>query len=89
MLASIIGWLSQSWFGALINAGLQWWTRRKEAQTSAENAENSAIDSHQSDGAQSVADKTSADAQNAALDKLQQELDNPTPVVVVKPEEKP
>lgn len=88
MLATIIAWLSQSWFGQIVGLVISWFAARKAAQDNADSAQQSAENEHQNDGAQSVADKTSADAQNAALDKLEQQLDNPTPVVVTQ-EKKP
>lgn len=62
---------------------VNWWSGVQAAQTAATNAETSAEQQHSTDGAQSVEDKTSTDAQNAALDAVQQQLENPTPVVVV------
>lgn len=60
-------------------------------QTSAQNQANqntsvqSGIAAHNNDGAQSVADQLSTDAQIAALKKLDQQIDNPTPVEVAAP----
>lgn len=81
MLTAFIGWLSSS-FGSLMSLVIGWFTTQQQNQANANTAEQSAETSHQNDGSQSVEDKTSADAQNAALDKLEQQLDNPTPVTV-------
>lgn len=85
ILTAIMAFLSQSWIGQLVNIGINWWNARKAAQDGADSAQQTAETQHQADGAQSVADKTSADAQNEALDKLEQQIDNPTPVVVTPP----
>ncbi len=67
-----------------INLIVGFFQNRAAAQNSANTAENTAMSEHQSDGAQSVADKISGDAQLAALKKLADQMDNPTPVVVIK-----
>lgn len=59
-----------------------WWQGKAQAETDATNAEGTAETQHQNDGAQSVDDKDSADAQNTALDDLKEGLSNPTPVIV-------
>lgn len=84
ILTAILGWVSQSWFGQLVSAGLQWFQTKQQEQSAANTAEQSAESQHQSDGAQSVADQVSSDAQNAALDNIEKQLDNPTPVVVTQ-----
>jgi len=76
---TLAGWL---------NMILGFFQQRAANQTAANQAETAAEASHSGDGALSVAGKTSDDAQNAALDQLAQQLDNPTPIVVVKAEVK-
>lgn len=71
-----------------INLVIGWFQKRAADQTAANNAESQAETQHQNDGAQSVDDKTSIDAQQAALDKLKEQIDNPTPVVVTKGDSK-
>jgi cell division protein FtsX len=85
ILTAIIGWVSQSWFGQVVSAALSWWNARVVAQNQANTAEQNAETQHQTDGAQSVADRDSADQQNSALDDLQKQMENPIPVVVIKP----
>lgn len=68
-----------------LNDIVSWWQGLQAAQTAATGAESTAEQAHQSDGAQSVSDKTSIDAQDAALNTIQQQLENPTPVVVTPP----
>lgn len=85
MLTSIIAFLSQSWFGQIIGLVITWWANRKAAQDAANSAEGAAETAHQNDGAQSVNDRTSSDAQNQALDDLEKQLDTTPPVVIEKP----
>lgn len=85
MLASIIAWLSQSWFGSIVGFVVSWVQQRIASQNAANSAEQAAEGQHQTDGAQSVADQGSSDAQNAALDGLAQQLDNPVQAVVTPP----
>lgn len=89
MFTSIIAWLSQGWFGQVIGFALNWWTTRQQNIQNALSAETQAEVDHQNDGAQSVADRESSALQNAALDKIQNELEHPTPVQITKPEVKP
>jgi hypothetical protein len=74
MFPTIAGW---------INMLVSWFQAQKQLQTDQNTAVSTAIQQHEQDGAQSVADQNSSDAQNAALDKKEQQIDNPTPVVVV------
>lgn len=71
-----------------INLIVGWFQAKEAAQTAANTSESNAEADHQNDGLQSVSDKTSSDAQNAALDAVQAGLENPTPVVVTTPEVK-
>lgn len=82
MLTTIITWLSQSWFGSIVSLALQWFATAEANQSAADSAESTAEQQHNSDGAQSVADQQSDDAQNAALSGLAASLDNPVPVTV-------
>lgn len=82
MFASILAWLTQSWFGQVVSFALSWWNSHEQAITDQSNAVNTALGQHDQDGATSVADTVSSDAQNAALDAAEKQLDNPTPVVV-------
>jgi hypothetical protein len=75
LFPTIAGW---------INMLLGWFQAREKAQEDQNNAVDSAVKQHDQDGAQSVADRNSSDAQNDALTKQEQIRDNPTPVVVVK-----
>ena len=68
-----------------INAILGWFQAKAAAQNAADGSEQKAEGDHQNDGAQSVVDKDSTDAQNAGLDNAEKQLENPIPVVVVKP----
>lgn len=68
-----------------INLVVGWFQARAAAQTAADSAETTAMTQHQNDGAQSVSDKDSSDAQNAALDQLEKQIDNPIPIVITKP----
>ena len=81
MITAILAFLSQSWFGQIISAALSWYTTWQANRAAAASSEQQAETDHQDDGAQSVADKDSSDAQNAALDNIENQLDNPTPVV--------
>lgn len=76
LFPTIAGW---------INLLIGWFQQKAADQKAANDAETSAEQQHQADGAQSVGDKQSDDAQNAALDEIQQQLENPTPVVVTQP----
>jgi hypothetical protein len=67
-----------------INLVIGWFQARSKAQDDANSAEEKAIVNHQNDGAQSVEDKNSADAQNQSLDDLKKQLDNPIPIIVEK-----
>lgn len=75
MFPTIAGW---------INLIVGWFQARAKAQDDQNVAVDKAVTQHQADGAQSVADRDSSDAQNDALTKQEQIRDNPTPVVVVK-----
>lgn len=68
-----------------INLIIGWFQANEAAQNAANSAEASAEIHHQNDGAQSVADKDSSDAQNSALDAAAQAMDNPTPIIVQPP----
>lgn len=72
-----------------INLAISFFQKKAADQAAANSAEQNAEAVHQSDGAQSVDDKESADAQNEALDEIKNQLSNPTPVVVHPPEAKP
>ncbi len=61
---------------------INWWNARKQAQTDAATAEGTAEAQHQNDGAQSVADRDSADRQNSSLDEAQKKIENPIPIVI-------
>lgn len=67
-----------------INLIVGYFQARAAAQTAADSAETTAMTQHQNDGAQSVEDKDSSDAQNAALDQLANQIDNPIPIVIIK-----
>lgn len=54
---------------------INWWNNRKQAQTDQNTAVSNAQTAHQSDGAQSVADQLSSDAQNAAIQAQIKKLD--------------
>jgi hypothetical protein len=69
--------------GPWINMVIGWFQAKKAAQAGADTAETAAEAQHLNDGAQSVADRDSADAQNTALDQLAQQIDNPVSAVVV------
>jgi hypothetical protein len=84
MIATIIAWLSQSWFGQIVGLAISWYTNWQAQKTAAANAETSAELAHQDDGAQSVDDRNSTDSQNSALDQIEKQIDNPTPIIVVK-----
>lgn len=66
-----------------INLVVGFFQNKEAQQTAATTAEANAEEAHEDDGSQSVADATSDDAQNAALNQIQQQLENPTPIVVV------
>jgi hypothetical protein len=68
-----------------INSIVGYFQAQAAEQTAANTAEGTAETAHQNDGSQSVVDQTSTDAQNSALDGIANQIDNPTPVVVVKP----
>lgn len=76
LFPTIAGW---------INLLIGYFQAQAAAQTAATNAEGTAETQHETDGAQSVADQQSTDAQNTGLDAIQQGLENPTPVVVTLP----
>lgn len=76
LFPTIAGW---------INLVIGWFQKRAADQTAADGLEQTAETQHQNDGAQSVEDKISADAQNEALDQLEQGLKDPTPIVVTLP----
>lgn len=80
LFPTIAGW---------INMIIGWFQARAQAQTDQNNAVDTAVQQHDQDGAQSVADRDSSDAQMDALKKQEQIRDNPQPVVVVKPGDKP
>lgn len=67
-----------------INLVVGWFQARSAAQDAANTAETTAMTQHQNDGAQSVSDKDSSDAQNAAIDQLENQIDNPIPIVIIK-----
>lgn len=69
-----------------INLIIGYFQQKAADQKAANDAETVAEQQHQADGAQSVSDKESDDAQNAALDQIQQQLENPIPVVVTQPQ---
>jgi len=64
---------------------VNWINGVEQAQTNANTAEQTAETANENNGAQSVADQASDDAQNAALDAIENQLQNPTPVVVIPP----
>lgn len=82
MFSAILAFLSQSWFGQLVGLAINWWTARQQAQTDQNSAVSTGEAQHENDGAQSAADQDSSDAQNAALDQLAKQMDNPTKIVV-------
>lgn len=84
-MAGIIAWLSESWFGQIVSFFLSWWSNKQAAQNAANQAEQNAEQQHSADGAQSVLDQQSDDAQNAALDGLANQLDNPIQGTVTQP----
>lgn len=57
-----------------VNLVIGYFQKQSADDAAAAGAELDAEGEHQDDGAQSVADKSSADAQNAALDKIKQDL---------------
>ena len=59
------------------NLVIGYFQNKSAEQTAADTAEATAETQHNSDGAQSVADKASDDAQNAALDQADKVHDNP------------
>lgn len=67
-----------------INMIINFFSGRAKATSGAAQSMEDAKVQHQNDGAQSVASRTSVDAQMDALDQLEDQLDNPTPIVVVK-----
>lgn len=81
-LVALFNWLSGQWFGQAVTAAIGWFQKRQQQQADANQAEQQAEQQHQTDGAQSVADQTSSDAQNAALDQLERQLDNPVEITV-------
>lgn len=74
LFPTIAGW---------INLILGYFQAKKQAEDAANSAEIKAESEHQNDGAQSVIDQESSDAQNAALDKIKDQLSDPIPVVVI------
>lgn len=62
-----------------VNVIFDWFKARAKAQDDQNKAVSQSQDYHQNDGAQSVTDKQSADAQNAALDQMKKDLDTPKP----------
>lgn len=80
MWAAILGLFPTvaGWINMLIGV----FQKRAADQSAAGAAEQSAESDHQNDGAQSVANKASADAQNLALDQIKQSLENPIPITV-------
>jgi hypothetical protein len=82
MLTTILAFLSNSWVGQIISTALSWYTTWQANQAAAASAEQQAESSNANDGAQSVLDQESDDAQNAALDNVENQIDNPTPIVV-------
>lgn len=68
-----------------INLIIGWFTARAQAQSEANQAEANAEADHQNDGAQSVADQVSSDAQNAALDQIAHDIDHPPVATVEEP----
>lgn len=84
MWAAIIAFLP------FISKIIDWFAAKKAEQTAADNAEQTAEQQHANDGLQSVSDKDSSDAQNAALDKIKEELSKPpAPAAGTTPEKKP
>ena len=73
LLPTVFGW---------INSIIGYFSNKSAEQTSADQAEQSSEDSHEDDGAQSVAGMDSDDAQQAALDQLDQQEDNPVKITV-------
>lgn len=68
ILPTVAGW---------VNLVIGWFQTQSQEQAAAAAAEAKAESEHQDDGSISVAEKTSADAQNAGLDQLDNQHDNP------------
>jgi hypothetical protein len=82
-----MAWLAAAFptIASWINLIIGWVQAKVKAQADQNTAVSTAEQDHEQDGAQSVADQNSSDAQNAALDQKLKQIDNPTPVVVIKP----
>jgi hypothetical protein len=79
MWAAILGFLP------FLQDIINWWSGVEQAQAGANSAESAAEAAHQNDGAQSVADAVSGASQNASLDAIANQLDNPPPATIVVP----
>lgn len=72
---------------AWVNQVVAYFAARAKAQSDASAAADQEIAAHAHDGAQSVADRVSATAQNQALGEIAQQIDNPVTVTVTPPTE--
>lgn len=70
-------WAAIVAFLPFIQQLINWWNGRQQAQTDQNTAVSNAQTAHQADGAQSVADQISSDAQLAAIKKQVEQADKP------------
>lgn len=78
ILTAILGALGGA-LGQLAQWFVGWFVAKKQAEAQAETDMENSISQHQDDGAQSVADANSADAQLQNIQEQEQQLNNPQP----------
>jgi hypothetical protein len=71
--------------GQLITLAINWWAKRQADIQAAAASEKQAEADHSNDAVALVASHDSIDAQQAALDSLKHDLDNPSHVEITLP----
>ena len=78
LFPTIAGWINQI---------ICYFQAQKQAQDNQNSAVNQAIDEHNTDGAQSVADQQSSDLQNQEIDREIDAIKNAQPIQVTQPKD--